>query len=120
MYLAVGDRATVTAGQIAPTRVTTTSGHSIGAYLTWNGNRLGVAWCDDSEGNQELYFQSFAADGQATAPVTRVTTTSQSASIPAIKPAGAGFALLWNEHDPYTGDGHGGDLKSQVVVRLIP
>ena len=121
VYLAVGDRAAVTTGHVTPLRVTSTSGHSIAAYLTWNGARLGLAWCDDSEGNQEVYFQSFAPDGHATAPVTRVTTTSQSSSIPAIKPAGSGFALLWNEHDPYTGDGHGGgDLKSQVVFRLMP
>jgi hypothetical protein len=68
-----------------------------------------------------LYFQSFTRDGRPESPATRVTTTSASSSIPAIKPWDSGFALLWNEHDPITGDGHGGaNLKSQVVFRLLP
>jgi hypothetical protein len=120
VYLAVGESASFVSGHIAPTRVTSTSGHSIGAYLSWNGDRLGVAWCDDSPGNQELYFQSFGVDGHATGAITRVTTTSTSSSIPAITPAGSGFALLWSEHEPVTRDGHTGALKSQVVFRLLP
>ena len=121
VYLAVGDRAAFTSGQLAPARLTETTGHSIGAYLAWNGDRLGVAWCDDSPGNQELFFQSFNRDGRAEAPPTRITTTSASSSIPAIKPWNSGFALLWNEHDPITGEGHGSaELKSQVVFRLLP
>ena len=120
IYLAIGDPAALSSGHLMPTRITSTTGHSIGAYLAWNGERLGLAWCDDSPGNQELYFQSFTGDGRAEAPPARLTTTTASSSIPAIKASGAGFALLWNEHDPVTGDGHGsGSLRSQVVFRAI-
>ncbi|MBI3046832.1 MAG: hypothetical protein HYY76_00825 [Acidobacteria bacterium] len=38
-------------------RVTATPGESIGAYLAWNGRRLGLAWCDDTGGGaHEVYF----------------------------------------------------------------
>ena len=120
IYLAVADLMTLASGRITPQRITTTTGHSIGAYLAWNGDRLGLAWCDDSPGNQELYFQSFNRDARAEGPATRLTTTASSSSIPAIKPLDTGFALLWSEHDPISSDTHGGRLRSQVVFRAVP
>jgi hypothetical protein len=122
VYLVTGDRESLTSGSLPiPLRVTSTSGHSIGAYLAWNHDRIGVAWCDDAAGNQELFFQSFTSDGRAQGPPVRITTTSASSSIPAIKPWQSGFALLWNEHDPVVGVGHDiAELKSQVVFRLLP
>jgi hypothetical protein len=119
VYLAVGDKATLTNGPLAaPMRITHTSGESIGAYLAWNGDRLGLAWCDDTPGNQELYFRSFDRDGRPDADATRVTSTAAMSSIPAIKPWQRGFALLWNEYMPAQAEGHG-DGTSQIVFRLV-
>ena len=119
VYLTVGDKATLTNAPLrAPIRITDSSGHSIGAYLTWNGNRLGLAWCDDSPGNQELYFRSFDRDGRPEGDATRVTSTAAMSSIPAIKPWQRGFALLWNEYTPARAEGHHGGT-SQVVFRLV-
>jgi hypothetical protein len=105
----------------AARRVTTTAGHSIGAYAAWNGDRLGLAWCDDSPGNQELYFQSFDKTGRADGEAMRVTTTPRSSSIPAIEPAGTRVALLWTEHDQTAADRHGtGRTRSQIVFQPVP
>ena len=37
-------------------RVTDTKGESIGAYVAWNHNRIGLAWCDNTPGQQEVYL----------------------------------------------------------------
>ena len=50
------------------TRVTSTPGHSIGAYVTWNGPRVGLAWCDDTVGQHEVYVQTFDPAGRPQAP----------------------------------------------------
>ena len=50
-----------------------TRGESIGAYLAWNGTRIGLAWCDDTVGQHEIYFQAFDRRGRATTAIRRVT-----------------------------------------------
>jgi len=79
-------------------RITNTPGESIGAYVAWNGSRFGLAWCDDLEGQQEIYYQSFTPSGNSEGDARRLTFSPQASSIPAIKPNGNGFALAWNEY----------------------
>ena len=78
-------------------RVTTTQGASIGAYLAWNGARIGLAWSDDSSGNYEVFFQPFDAAGTPLEPVRRLSDTPTNSLIPAIEPWRDGFALAWDE-----------------------
>jgi hypothetical protein len=78
-------------------RITTTPGASIGAYLAWNGDRIGLAWSDDSNGNYEVYFQAFDAAANPSAPPRRLSDTPTSSMIPAIEPWRDGFALAWDE-----------------------
>jgi hypothetical protein len=123
VYLAVGAKGDVLtpAGatpKVVPTRVTNTPGHSIGAYVAWNADRLGLAWCDDSSGNQEVYFQAFDREGRRSGGEQRVTTTEAHSSVPAIKPWRDGFALLWNEYTQAVPEGHGAG-QSQVAFRLV-
>lgn len=102
VYLA----ATVTADELLlpierrARRITSTPGASIGAYLAWNGERIGLAWCDDSGGNYEVFFQSFDASGNAIAPPRRLSDTPTNSMIPAIEPWSEGFALSWAEVVP--------------------
>jgi len=64
VYVSVGTFAAVArADALAGSRVTSTSGHSIGAYTAWNGDRVGLAWCDDTPGQHELFFAEFTAGG---------------------------------------------------------
>src|SRR5690606_3100342 len=53
-------------------RVTDTPGESIGAYLAWNGERIGLAWSDASTGPHDVYFQPFDAEAAPLAPPRRI------------------------------------------------
>jgi hypothetical protein len=81
-------------------RVTTTPGESIGAYLAWNGDRLGLTWSDKMHGQHELYFESFAPDGMPREPMRELTQTATWSLVPAIRPWRDGFALAWTEYAP--------------------
>ncbi|MDP6582218.1 MAG: hypothetical protein QF681_16315 [Vicinamibacterales bacterium] len=78
-------------------RVTHSSGESVGAYLGWNGQQVGLAWSDDHDGQGEIYFQAFEPDGSPLAAPRRLTDNTTASRIPAIEPIGDGFALVWNE-----------------------
>ncbi len=124
VYLAVGPRARLddrraTAG-LPASRITTSAGHSIGAYLAWNGDRLGLAWSDDTSGQHEVFMQTFGADGAAREPARPLTQTAASSLIPAIRPWRSGFALTWNEYDASGGAGHAATAPSTVVATLVP
>lgn len=102
-------------------RVTDTPGHSIGAYLDWNADRLGLAWSDDSGGQHEVFFQAFDALGQRVGDERQITSTASASLVPAIRPWNDGFILAWNETDlPAEPAGHTGTLSSQIVSALVP
>ena len=98
-------------------RVTHTGGESIGAYLAWNGDRVGLAWCDDTTGQHEVYFQSFDSAGGPLWEPIRITYNSTSSLIPAIEPWRDGFALAWNEYVPGE-EAHAG--TSQIASVIVP
>jgi hypothetical protein len=123
VYLWVGEASALATVRLQPgvnaTRVTSTPGHSIGAYLAWNGDRLGLAWCDDSEGDHEIYLATYDANGGAIAATQRITRTAADSLIPAIHPWRSGFALAWGEIQPSV-DGHGAERRGQIAATLIP
>jgi hypothetical protein len=92
-------------------RVTETPGRSIGAYVAWNGRRIGMAWSDDSEGQHEVYFRGFNENGEPLARATRLTDNDTASLVPSIRAAGTGFALAWNESA-------GGD-RSQIAFATV-
>jgi hypothetical protein len=100
-------------------RVTNTPGASIGAYVAWNGRHFGLAWCDDTEGQQEIYYQPFSEFGVAEAEPRRLTFNPTASSIPAIEGRGEGFALAWNEFAQST-SGNPADEKSEIYFTTIP
>jgi hypothetical protein len=103
-------------------RVTSTPGASIGAYLDWSGEadaaarRVGLAWSDDTGGQHEVYFQSFARDGSPLGAAQRVTRTPTSSLVPAIRPWRDGFALAWNEFRPGP-EAHAG--TSEIAFTIV-
>ena len=102
-------------------RVTTTPGHSIGAYVEWNADRLGLAWSDDSSGQHEVFFQAFDTSGARVGVQRQVTRTPAASLIPAIRPWSTGFILVWNETDlPAEAGGHADALSSRIVSALVP
>ena len=99
-------------------RVTSTPGESIGAYLTWNGDRLGLAWSDKTPGQHEVYFTSFDSNGTAREPSRRITENSMWSLVPAIRPSRTGFALAWTEYIPASVKVHEG--TAEVFFQAIP
>ena len=100
-------------------RVTTTPGASIGAYLAANGDRIGVAWSDDSSGNYEVFFQSFDADGNPFMPPRRLSDTPTNSMIPAIEPWRDGFALAWDEVVPAPRGADNAETRAEVVFTTV-
>ncbi len=103
-------------------RVTRTAGASIGAYLTWNGEAFGLAWCDEGEPGRphELFFQPFDPAGAPLAAPTQLTDNPTASLIPAIRPAGTRFALVWNEDVVEERGDHVTGGRSDVVFALVP
>jgi hypothetical protein len=99
-------------------RVTNTSGESTGAYIAWNGDRLGLAWSDKTPGQPEVYFESFDTTGALREPARRITETATWSLVPAIRARGNGFALAWNEYQPASVEVHIG--TSQIFFDALP
>jgi hypothetical protein len=101
-------------------RITHTSAESTGAYVAWNGSKIGLAWCDASAGQQEIYFQSFDAQGHAFGQPRRLTYTAAQSLIPAIRPWHDGFAIGWNEYlATKAAGGHDRTLRSVAMLRIV-
>jgi hypothetical protein len=100
-------------------RVTETPGESIGAYVAWNGDRLGLAWCDNTVGQHEIYFESFDREGRPLEPPRRVTNNPTQSLIPAIRRARDGFALVWNEFTPGPAGGHDPRGRSEIAFSFV-
>ena len=100
-------------------RVTSTPGHSIGAYVTWNGPRVGLAWCDDTVGQHEVYVQTFDPSGRPQKRPQRLTETQDGSMIPAIEPWRSGFAMAWTEREAAQTGAHA-DGRAQIAVRVVP
>lgn len=100
-------------------RVTDTPGSSVGAYLAWNGDRIGLAWSDDSGGNYEIHFQPFDAAGAPLGPVVKVTDTAADSLIPAIEPWREGFALAWDEVVPGAQGMHDPSTRAEVLFATV-
>jgi len=104
---------------LAGSRITNTNGHSIGAYAAWNGERLGLAWCDDTHGQHEIYFAEFDAAGAPRGDAQQLTETRGGSLIPAIRAWRGGFALAWIEYQGGR-EGHEAGGRSQVLLRVLP
>jgi hypothetical protein len=118
VYLRVTTRPGLARGaEAADRRVTNTKGHSIGAYAAWNGNRLGLAWCDDTPGQYEIYFAEFDAAGSPRGEARQLTVTRAGSLIPSIHAWRGGFVLAWNEYEGATA--HDAEGRSQVLLRMI-
>jgi hypothetical protein len=121
VYLAVAPRDRLL-GDVFPVarRVTDTPGNSIGAYVSWDGDRVGLAWCDDADGGQhDVFFQTFDRSGQPTGSVLRVTNNATASLVPSIRAARGVFALAWNEYVSPDGDGHGSTGRSEIAFTVV-
>lgn len=100
-------------------RVTDTPGRSIGAYVAFNGDRIGLAWSDDGGGSYDIHFQPFDAAGAPLAPARKVTDTAADSMIPAIKAWRDGFALAWDEVVPGAQGMHDSNTRAEVLFTTV-
>jgi hypothetical protein len=121
VYLRTGALAQLTGGgPLKEQRITNTPAPSIGAYLAWNGHRLGLAWCDSDFGQSEVYIETFLPDGSAPSGARRLSFTPTQSSIPSIRPWRDGFVLGWNEYQTRgEGDGHVAVESSRAMLQQL-
>src|SRR5690606_30387262 len=79
-------------------RISHTPEDSIGAYLAWNGEVIGLAWSDRVGGQRDIFTQQFSAEGRPVTPVYRVASSSEHAGVPAIRARDDGFLIAWNHY----------------------
>ena len=118
VYLFVGGQSDVH-GEIdgRSRRVTTTDGESIGAYVAWNADAVGLAWSDKTPGVHDIFFQRFDSAGMPVGAEGRITSTQMWSLVPAIRPWRKGFALTWTEYQPTSSQVHEG--TGEVAFTLV-
>ena len=99
-------------------RITETPGESMGAYVASGPPGFGLAWCDNTSGQHEIYFQPFDEFGIPLKEPRRVTHTKTESLVPAISVAPEGFALAWNEYMPQ-GPGHTRGARSEIAFARV-
>jgi hypothetical protein len=119
VYLAVAPLRALSPIEPHARRITNTAGESVGAYVAWNRQRIGLAWSDDSGGNYEVYFQSFDAGNYPQSEPQRLTETPTDSLIPAIKPWRDGFAVAWDEVAPGSAGIHDEATRAEVLFMTV-
>lgn len=100
-------------------RVTQSPGASIGAYVAWNADRIGLAWCDDTNGRPRVYFRNFSPEGRPLDAARALTDGRREGWIPAIIAWHDGFAVGWNERRAAPASGEHATLSSFAALRLV-
>jgi hypothetical protein len=97
VYLLIADSAKIgSIGTSAARRISHTPDESIGAYLAWSGEVIGIAWSDSMGSRRDIFTQQFGADGRPIGPIYRLRSTAELAGVPAIHGRGDGFLIAWN------------------------
>lgn len=120
VYLAALDLAAMRAGDIDlhAQRISFSDGPSIGSYLAWKGETIGVAWSDRSVQSFDIRFQAFDRSGEPLGAVVPVTNTPTDSLIPAIVSWADGFSVAWNEMQAAAGGVHDSTGSEVFVLRL--
>ena len=104
---------------LSPLRVSHSQEDSIGAYVVWNGSIIGLAWSDVVSGQRDILTRTFTADGKPFGPLRVFQPIKGEASIPAIRAAGAGFLVVWNDYRVQGAAGHGHVTSSVARVASL-
>ncbi|OJW61577.1 MAG: hypothetical protein BGO57_06530 [Sphingomonadales bacterium 63-6] len=122
VYLSVGPLADFLAGHMPPPiRVTHGEGESIGAYLAWNGDRIGLVWSDEAGGERRIFAQGFDSAGKPLGAARQLSNGPGQSSIPAIRASGEGFLVAWNHYEMEGTGGHAQAIWSRPqIARFDP
>ena len=105
--------------ELGAIRISRSKGDSIGAYLAWNGDTLGLVWSDSDEGQHEVYFQNLDAAGKPKTEIQQLSRTQADSLIPSISPFRSGFVIGWNEVTVNAHDADTNLSRSEIAVALI-
>jgi hypothetical protein len=83
-------------------RISNNSGSSLRPEIKWAGDKYGVAWYDDSDGNEEIYFTTLSSTGTKLIGDIRVTNSSDESSFPSLMWNGSVFSLAWQDSRDYS------------------
>jgi hypothetical protein len=76
-------------------RITNDVEFSLNADLEWTGSEFGVAWTEERDGNEEIYFTRLSATGAVVGSEVRVTTDVATSDHPSLAWTGSEFGLSW-------------------------
>lgn len=89
------------------TRITNDDNSSRKPEIVWIGNRYGVTWCDDRDGNEEMYFVALSSTGSKLTADVRITNYAGESSFPAMIWNGDVFGITWQDNrDHLSGNGN--------------
>lgn len=80
-------------------RITTADGDSGSPSLVWTGTEYGVAWEDDRDGNDEIYFARISSTGTKIGSDLRVTNNIASSHHPSLVWKGDEYAVVWDSNN---------------------
>lgn len=103
--------------ELQATRVTESDGDSIGAYVSWQDERLALVWSETVAGRYEIFYQLWDRSGAALNAVTRLTRTRGDSYIPSIASHGERFAVAWSEVIE-VGPRHDAQLSKSEIATL--
>jgi hypothetical protein len=78
-------------------RVTDDPANSYSPALVWSGHEYGVAWYDDRDGNDEIYFVRLDAQGDKLGSDVRVSEDIGWSWLPSLAWTGSEFGLAWED-----------------------
>ncbi|MBW2261485.1 MAG: hypothetical protein JRG91_05875 [Deltaproteobacteria bacterium] len=78
-------------------RVTSSTSSANFPELVWASSQFHLAWEDDRDGNEELYYVRLDPTGVPTSVELRVTTASSNSTVPSMSWTGSEMALTWQD-----------------------
>jgi hypothetical protein len=79
----------------ADVRVTQVSSSKNGVRLVWSGSEYALAWTDNRDGNDEIYFARLDASGAKIGGDVRVTNQPAPSESPVLAWSGSRYGLAW-------------------------
>jgi hypothetical protein len=79
-------------------RLTNSAGNSLGPSVLSTASSVNIAWCDDRDGNLEIYYKKGDATGSTWNPEVRLTTTTESSSSPRMATSNGNIHMVWEEY----------------------
>lgn len=110
-------------GTLADVRITNDTHDSEECSIAWTGSEFGVAWQENRDGNEEIYFARVSDAGSKVGGDVRVTDAAGASYLPTVIWTGTEYALCWTDEREGSRDvyftrlsGDGTEVGSDVRV----